>query len=204
MLNVYKWPPHFHDKKTMFISFDDMTLLWNRSKTWVNFEKINQKKDKFSQNDTANLKKNVTHKTLEVTWAWQVKNTPNFILKIVLFWKENIFYWYLFDKFNFLRPKLIFKKWAYFSIHFETMSYCHKGDEQVYNRNIPKSSHTKNQKLLGIRINNKVSLCFFLTERKKKTTILDKISQVWTRLDRFKRVWTKLGKFEHDFNSYSK
>ena len=43
MLNVYKWPPHFHDKKTMFISFDDMTLLWNRSKTWVNFDKINQK-----------------------------------------------------------------------------------------------------------------------------------------------------------------
>ena len=64
------------------------------------------------------------------------------------------------------------------------MSYCHKGDEQGYYRNIPKSSHTKNQKVLGIRINdNKVSLCFFLTERKKRKLredrkIIDKFSQV--------------------------
>ena len=55
-----------------------------------------------------------------------------------------------------------------FSIYFETVSYCHKGDEQGYYRNIPKSSHTKNQKVLGIRINdNKVSLCFFPYRKKK-------------------------------------
>ena len=74
-------------------------------------------------------------------------------------------------------------KWAYFSIYFETMSYCHKRDEQVYYRNIPKSSHTKNQKLLGIRINNnKVSLCFFPYRKKKNCEqdrkIIDKFSQV--------------------------
>ena len=57
-------------------------------------------------------------------------------------------------------------------------------NKSIHNRNIPKSSHTKNQKVLGIRINdNKVSLCFFLTERKKinceqDRTIIDKNSQV--------------------------
>ena len=48
MLNVYKWPPHFHDKKRMFISFYDNMTLWNRSKTqpckyMSPFWQINQK-----------------------------------------------------------------------------------------------------------------------------------------------------------------
>ena len=44
MLNVYKWPPHFHDKKECSSPFfDDINLLGNESKTWVNFDKINQK-----------------------------------------------------------------------------------------------------------------------------------------------------------------
>ena len=83
---------------------------------------------------------------------------------------------------------VFFVKMGLFFDHFETMSYCHKGDEQVYNRNIPKSSHTKNQKLLGIRINNKVSLCFFLTERKNKR-------QYQTRLVKFEQDWTGLNVF---------
>jgi len=56
------------------------------------------------------------------------QKSQKFGLKIVLFWKENIFYWYLFWYVQLLR-QLIFQKWAlffsskwaYIPIHFVTV-----------------------------------------------------------------------------------